>query len=947
MKKLFAILLVIAMLIPLGVTAQAENVEKKGFYLVNWGVLTDADESVTKNFTNTFYMPYIWINSDKLKKGETYAFASKIGGSGTGVEGAKVIAEHTKAWFDENKIPEGARYINFTLPATAINHLNEYCFVGKSIPVVSEWLDAFCKEFKALGGKLDGVTVDVEFLGIYSNYISSGGDGIDFSAQKDPLLYKKIVEHPEYAEKVRPMLVERGFKFYSPATDNTPEIYGISGKAGSEYSTCTSIWNAVMRNYLRDTVTEGCKPMWKYFPDAVLSDYTSKNADPWFKEMDDKGGVNAGSGGSYIRVGNSSNDNFYSVRPSTNFFKDSNGAVDYPTMPGYNDAIYSNTPFNRFLFEMNVGKNTYLAADADENGRKQVSWWLGHAYYGKAAHTAYWAETVLHLCMLDPQIFLGYILTQDCRTDGAVDYEKYTNALLITDQILSMASDMAGYADMKPLNVAHNWNYPFVLSGAYANGRNIFRITPDTTNMKLEDFQVKDAKDLTFQAEGITVTFPGGKIIKDSEVYDIGTCGFWVETAKDVNPIITKAENYNSEYAAYQETFDAFEVGMEYNYNNAQPDFTWEPKKQGTATAKIVADPTNSAKKMLAVTGNYEFKNIKLPDNILGADTYAKHQAWELSFILPEDMAADAELQMLYALHSKNKFKDTGVRVSGGKLYYDNAGESVELEGVTLSAGVKYTVVREFDFSNAEAFTCRYFIYDAEGKEVGKTAKVPTPAKWEIPIYTIAYATKKVAGNPVLFDDYKLYTTKVNTDFYLYDATSGQPLAAADMEKPREAATAYRFAWLNSTATEKSYTIMAAYYDGETKVSEEVIKEIKMAPYFNGVEAGEFESKQPGKKVLIYVKDNNPAEQEDAPTTGGDEITNDGEKTGLDTQMIIIIAAAAAVVVIAVVVIVIVASAKKKKKAAAAAVEAPAAEEVTEEAAEETTEEVTEETTEE
>jgi len=122
-------------------------------------------------------------------------------------------------------------------------------------------------------------------------------------------------------------------------------------------------------------------------------------------------------------------------------------------------------------------------------------------------------------------------------------------------------------------------------------------------------------------------------------------------------------------------------------------------------------------------------------------------------------------------------------------------------------------------------------------------------------------------------------------------------------------------------------------------VSEEVVKEVKMAPYFNGAEAGEFENKQEGKTMLIYVKDNNPPEVEDDPVAGGDEPTgdptDDGEKTGLDTQMIIIIAAAAAAVVIAVVVIVIVASAKKKKKAAA---EAPAAE-----AVEETTEEKTEE----
>ena len=331
---------------------------------------------------------------------------------------------------------------------------------------------------------------------------------------------------------------------------------------------------------------------------------------------------------------------------------------------------------------------------------------------------------------------------------------------------------------------------------------------------------------------------------------------------------------------------------------------------------------------MLAVTGTYEFKNVKMPDNILGADTYAKYQAWEMSFILPADMAEDAELQMLYGIHSKNKFKDQGVKVAGGKLYYDNAGELVEMEGVTLTAGVKYTVVREFDFSNSEAYICSYRVYDAEGKEIGKAVKIPVPAKWELPIVTIGYKATKVAGNPVLVDDYKLYTTKVNTDFYLYNAATGQPIATADMATPREGATAYRFAWLNSTGEEKSYSLMAAYYDGDTMVSEEVVQELKLAPQENGAFFGEIENKQAGKKMLLYIRDNNPAEEEEIVDPGVDEPTEEPSEGGLDTQMIIIIGAAAAVVVIAIVVIVIVASSKKKKKAAA---QAPATEEKTEE----------------
>ena len=69
------------------------------------------------------------------------------------------------------------------------------------------------------------------------------------------------------------MLEERGFKFYSPITDQTPEIFGINTNSGADYAQSRSIWNAVMRTYLANTITEGCAPMWDYYPDAVLSDY--------------------------------------------------------------------------------------------------------------------------------------------------------------------------------------------------------------------------------------------------------------------------------------------------------------------------------------------------------------------------------------------------------------------------------------------------------------------------------------------------------------------------------------------------------------------------------------------------------------------------------------------------------------------------------------------------
>ncbi len=909
MKKLFAILLVLAMLIPMGLVAQAEEPVKKTFSLVNW---EDVGIEEYDSFKNVYYTPYFWTNGDKLTSTGQYTVSCPTVGGST----IEQMAANLKELFDT--YPEGARYVNFTSPiATPIKRLYDLCFQGEIVPMVSEWIDKFMAEYSRIGGKLDGIISDVEYLGIYSYYIYNGDKQFSFSAKKDPLIYKKIVDHPEYQEKIRPMLVERGFKFYSPVTDNTPEIFGINPSAPSEYANCDDIWDVVMQNYQAQIVTECCAPVWKYYKDAVVNDYTSKDIKPW---------ISANSGGIRNASGNAGNEMFYSTRPSGTFFKDGNKPL-YPAIKTRVDAVFTNTDYNRFLYEANLAKSLRASAD------NMLTWWVAHAYYNNQAHNAYYSELMFHLGLQDPEIYLGYIMKQDCITDKEKDPEKYANALKIADQCLEQLNKVAGYADRKAIVTGAEWNHEYVLSGMYAGGKNIWRLTPDNNVVTLEAFQVKDAKDPTFTVNGETITFPGGKIIKDDEIYDIGTYGFWIETAADVNPVVTRVDEYfRVANPTYQETFEGFKAGTEWNFNNALPASCWENKKLGTGTAVVIADPTNAENQVVEVKGNYSFKNVKLPQNVRAGDAYAKRQAWEVTVTLPSDVAEDDEIILLNIIPEKRTAKDKGVKITGTKVFYDKAGDFVELTDVALTAGGKYTVVREMDFTTADAFTYDLYIYDAEGKEVAKVKKIPL-ADQSIPVYSLGMNVKNASGAAVLLDDYRIYPTRTTADFSTYNAKTGMTVAA---DQAAEGNVAYRLSWLNTTATEKSYTVMAAYYDGETKISEEAVKEIKLPANGDGVITGVVENKQEGKKLLVYLKDNNPAEEDDSATPGGDTSTDD-EKTGLDTQMIIIIAAAAAVVVIAVVVIVIVASAKKKKKKAAAA----ATEETAEKAAEETTEEET------
>jgi len=959
MKKLFAIFLVLAMLIPMCLSVQAEEAAKKPFSLVNW---EDVGIDDYDSFEYVYYTPYFWANPDYVVKGELRISAPSIGGSGI-----KGMAEALKELFDT--YPEGARYINFSPLASCMKRLSDICYSEAVPPLISAWVDEFMAEYKAIGGKLDGVIIDVEYLNIYAYYINSN------YFKTDPLVYDKIVKNPAYAEKIRPELEARGFKFYSPVTPNTPEIYGIQPNvATGEYAACDDIWDTVMRNYQCDIITESMAPMWKYFPDAVLNDYSAYDAKPW---------INGGAGGIKESAGNAGNEVFYSTSPDPSFFKDGN-KFKYPAIKTRVDGVFDNNAYNRFLYEANYAKNISAAAD------DMMTWWIAHAYYGEAknpyVHTPYYCELLYHLGLMDPEIFFGYIMRQDCKTGAEQDSEKFANALKIVDQCLGQLTKVAGYADRTAIKTGAQWNHAYVLSGMTAGGKNIWRLTPDNNVISLEDFRVADAKDPTFKVNGETVTFPGGKIIEDDEIFDVGTYGFWIETPANVTPVITRVDNYfRVANPTYQETFESYEAGTEWDFNNAKPATAWENKKQGSGTAVVIADPANADNKLVEIKGGYNFKLVKLPKNVRSGDNYAKHQAWEVTVTLPSDVTDDDELILLNIIPEKKTGKDKGFKVVGTKVYYDQNGEYVELSGVTLTAGGKYTFIRELDYTTADAFTCDYYVYDAAGAVVGKAKDIPIADK-DIPVYSLGMNVKNPSGAGVLLDDYRIYPTKTTADFTTFNAVTG--MAATGSETGN---VAYRLSWLNTAQREKSHTVMAAYYDGETLLSEEAVVEVKMPANGDGVFTGVVENKQAGKVLKLYLKDNNPAEDEDVVTDGGAKpeiahpegttaedatvtvtkdgvvlwqgpgqgstqcgtansgeqlkisatITVDGTVWGKDEDrgwlvlgdtnydevikqrdsdknppMIIIIAAAVAVVVIAVVVVVIVVSKKKKKPAA-------------------------------
>ncbi|MBQ3529315.1 MAG: hypothetical protein IJA47_02345 [Oscillospiraceae bacterium] len=888
MKKFLAMLLVLVMVLPMCLVAEAGEIDPnaKPFYFVNWSACEKY------KLGNTYDIFMIWMR--KPNKDTESLYCTPLTEVPIEIESTPVgLAQGMYAKFAS--YPEGTRYIYVS--STAMSVLAEdNIFMDKGVELTKQYYKELITEYYILGGELDGVLYDFEYNPSQSYYISQ-------SYVEDPELFNRIVANPRYQNEIRPMLVERGFKFYEQS--NYAEIYSIYIKSGDEYDQSRAIWNTVMRDWTNQYMLEAASPIFKYYKKATLSDYRRDDNKSWQKHVGQSGGTE-GAGGHVNALGNAvgnvTNENAYFYRPAYGYYV--NAKTKSPTFSsplGYNNAYFEPTPYNQFSWMLNDYKNMALS---NEEGLLQV--WLGAYKYmnaeenpSTACSTPLYTETLIHIGMLDPDPFIGWV------TEGSARGE-YPQAIKIISDTLYELTRVVGAADRKPILTQHNWNDGFQMSGMYAGGRNVWRITPNTyTGTTVEKFKVEGTTDPTFYIDGQTITFPSGKIIENGSVYEAGMCGYWIETPADVAPIVTADEDRYIKYPAFQENYNGYEVGMDYSYNNVNPVTSWLMKKDKSSTATIQADKDNAENKVLALTGTHTLKNVIVTERITAGDTKAEDQGWEVTVTIPEKMGDKAEV-ILLGVYNEESFKaiDGGFKIAKGKVYYANAeNKYVELEGVNVSKGGKFTVRRLVDFNNAEAFVSDYEVYDAEGKLLGSVQDVPFAKAVTFPVEGIGIACSNVDGDPVLVDNYKLYITGVTTDFELYEKHIGMKIT--DTEKPTDQEVVARLSWLNATNDDKQYAVVAEYYNGDTKESTKTVKKITLGHGLDGEEIIEVPAKE-GKSVLVYLKDITKAKAEDKGDAGA----------GLSVGAIIAIVAAG-VVVLAGAAVGAVLLLKKKKLAAA------------------------------
>ncbi len=774
MKRLLAVLLILTILITLGalIPGSADQFGQQPFYMVN--VMGASSGDLPDNIAE---MPKAVLAP--IKKSDTEITVTMFDASDI-----PTMAQKLKEEFDSR--PEGTRYLNF--PLEIYQQAENIIYMDKTVALFKDWMQKFFTEYRKIDGKIDGMAFGTEYAAMNAVYIHSmyqklttirgemGGAPMMFAENKD--IYNNIVNDSRYAAEVRPYLEERGFQFGTPNSERS-EIYPISNASAPE----SSIWDAVMHDRMARYINEACAPFLELYPNAHASSYRFGSSSQWDENTKPDG--TRYTGGNMIYAGNTANENFFLQRPSQQLYSTVTG---YVTPTTYNKAVYEATAYNTFLYEVNTFKDMYAASD-----NKNVSAWIAGFNYLNGgersetglAYSPYYAETLYHIAMLNPQPFLGYIVAPR-DTDTNDDPYNYNDVMRNLSDILTELTRVAGYVDRKAISVPRTWNSSFVLSGMYAGGRNIWRITPDLSDGKtLEQFVVKDQAP-TFSIGGETVIFPQGRFIMDSQIYATGTCGYWIETPANVMPVFTADTNRYEAYPAYEENFDSYAQGTVFDYATARHLGGW------IASGAAAAVEQHNGTMALALTGTAKIQNIKIPANITAGDSYAKQQVWQVTVTVP----AAGEMTLLTCGEG-----DSGIRIADGKVYYDG---SVELAKIT--AGRTYTISREVDFRTADAFTSTYTVRNANGAVVAQKKSVPM-AQVSLPVKEIVSACTDV--DKAYIDDYRLYAAGVTAELRLYEADTGMQIA--DISAARTEDTVYRLSWLNASG---NYQVAKIYSNG-------------------------------------------------------------------------------------------------------------------------------------
>ena len=468
-------------------------------------------------------------------------------------DGAKTLAKKVAAQLKAQ--PEGKRCIDLTNFTYCLSdNMQNYFFLSEdSKEFLRNNTDSFFKALKEEGAELD-VVIDDNESGIVcyavENYaiqnFKGEGESIAQTIKTKGHLYEEWIKEqliaiekmPEY-QKVRPLLEANGFVFGEeydleyinifPGAQEPRRTVFYSKERPEGADVAYQIFNATMDEGIYFTAYREAvyDQIVKYYPDIKYSNYGDSVGTGMLDMVNYQGTPSKATGhkstfitGTHtapVRYGN---------------FKDivKNPPADYPwdTMP--------NTPFNQLVHAMRSTQNNTIASNNEIGfmvwvGIKGWSSPTGQGGYNNFNHTDYYQEAMFHFGLCNPDPWLIY--NQDSSSTG--------DDLNLLKRIFTQLGELVGFEDRKviipTLNQVVTYDQRYIVSGMSANGKGIFRITPDLycPGVSMDNFLVSTMDGITFKIGNQYVKFPEGSYIYQPED-KISEYGFWVITEEPVWP---------------------------------------------------------------------------------------------------------------------------------------------------------------------------------------------------------------------------------------------------------------------------------------------------------------------------------------------------------------------------------------------------------------------------
>lgn len=511
--------------------------EEAGIYTV-YVLGADIDYSATGNDSPTVNPDRIYVES--WTQGLTYShpdlnYMVMLSPAQLKTYGVKAVAQNI--WSQLELQPEGRRTIfiqrNFSPYTNTPNSDGKRIWWDEGVKVTYEMLDAFFKEFSSIGGKVDFLYADMEHS--YSMYAITPLASADRYAA-----IAKIYNHERWPE-FKAALTARGYDHSEDGDIPLSSVWKY-GSPAKNYLKFNAVCSQMAADYFTAAIYAPAK---KYFANIKYAEYGFSDRKTWLGGYEMTAHPNY-IGGNLQVAGTHSAVPLYSKRTqgfAYQQFLSEVGAEEDKKVTVYAGA-------GKDFAELQ-GTIEMLRISANATKDNTITPWIATQPVGKESYSddRYRNEMFMHIALHNPDRLLHYNPSSYVKEEGDDNIEVVVTQEEQSEMLMTVLDEVNGLIateDRRSLNVDHaDFNVPFAISGIYTGGKNIWRITPDTAVVTPEAFKTAEEDSVTFAASGVTISFPGGRIVEvENTTSDIG---YWVETANGVMPEITYPDSLKTE----------------------------------------------------------------------------------------------------------------------------------------------------------------------------------------------------------------------------------------------------------------------------------------------------------------------------------------------------------------------------------------------------------------